>query len=203
MNKRVEDILSLKPTEKILSNTEYGFDITYARAADDSFQILYTQGLRNYQQQVNDDNASFEHIELYILLPSYWNLERDQYPVNWLERLAIVPQKNNTWFGVGDTIPAGNPPEELAENFSANHFMLRPPIQLKDQLSGELWDAEMNFQFLAVIPLYQDEINFKLRNSHSMLFKKMDSFGYTEQWDIYRPSSIKKFLSRLFGSFTN
>ena len=197
MSATVEQILNLTDLKEIKLNREFNFKIFQAKAINNDFQILYTDGLKNHLQEVNEDNLGLECIELYILLPEYWNLENESYPIDWLEKIASVPQKNNTWFGNGDTIPAGKPAENLSENFEANHFILRKP----NKLAGELETAELGFQFLSVIPIFQNEIDFKLKNSHSMLFKKMDAFNYTELWDVYRPSSIRSLFKRFFSPY--
>lgn len=198
MSSELQDILQLSDSKELRSNEAYKFRIMHARSTNQDFQILFTDGLRSNEQEVNEENVGLEKIELYILLPAYWNLDNDHYPVEWLERIAAVPQKNNTWFGNGDTIPAGNPAEELSENFSANHFILRRPKKLGADLD-ENWESSLGYRLLSVIPIYQNEIDFKLKNSHSMLFKKMDALDYTEMWDVYRQSCIRSLFNRFFS----
>jgi hypothetical protein len=148
------------------------------------------------KQDVNDKNEGLEHIELYFCLPNYWNLENKDWPIHWLNRIAQIPQKNKTWFGLGDTIPAGNPSEALEKTFQANHFIIAKPNHLETPFGGDGWVAP--FKMMAVIPIFQTEMDYKLRNSHTILFKKMNKKNVTELIDPYRESSCRK---RIMGMF--
>ena len=172
----------------LFENTAYNFKIYRLKVADHSHDILFTEGMANYAQEVNEENNDLKHIELYFYLPEYWNLEIEDWPIYWLDRIAQVPQKNNTWFGHGDTIPAGNPPVSLQPNFEANHFILSRPKAL-DELTNFSWKAPT--KLLAVIPIFEKELNFKLRNSHSVLFKKFEKNNIDEKIDIYRTSCCR------------
>jgi hypothetical protein len=140
-----------------------------------------------------EENADLKQIELYFCLPDYLNLEVEDWPIHWLQRIARVPQKNNTWFGYGDTLPAGSPPEHLTESFLANHFILSKPIHLSDKLENN-----GDFKFLAVIPLFETEFSYKMRNSHTVLFDRFKKKGITELVDLYRASVCRK---RILGMF--
>ena len=135
------DIIEFKSSSVIFENQNYNFSIHHCIPVEGNYQLLITDGLRSYTQGVNEDNKDLAHIELYFCLPDYWNLERNPWPLEWLNKLAEVPQKNNTWYGVGDTIPAGNPPAELDEKFTANHFILARPNLLAAQFSGKKWES--------------------------------------------------------------
>ena len=84
-------------------NSDFNIKIYLLKIKDHSHNILFTEGMTLYNQDVNEENADLQHIELYFYLPEYWNLETDNWPIYWLNRIAEVPQKNQTWFGHGDT----------------------------------------------------------------------------------------------------
>lgn len=170
-------------------NEEYQFDIDLVELADSKFKLLVTNGLREFKQAVNSDNEDLERIELYFCLPEYFNLEQNSWPIEWLECIARVPQKNKTWFGHGDTIPAGNPPVEVDPQFKANHFILSRPIHLSETFSANRLG---NYSFLAVIPIFQREVDYKLKNSHTMLFNLFEKKKITEELDLYREDVRKK-----------
>jgi Suppressor of fused protein (SUFU) len=196
MNNSISDNIPLSKSLCVKTNAEFNFKIYQCFPKEGGYQLLITDGLSNNLQDVNEDNDDLKHIELYMYLPDYWKLDTMTWPLNWLNRIAELPQKNTTWFGNGDTIPAGNPPEEIDETLKANHFILSRPILLDGILSGGGW-KEKHFQMLAVIPIFQREIDYKLRNSHSMLFKKFEKKKITEKLDLYRQSCCRKRLLAL------
>lgn len=190
----ISTILPLKSSTLLRENKKYAFSIHHVVTEGDH-HLLITDGLRLIKQDVNEVNQDLQHIELYMLLPVYWNLKDQSWPVEWLNKIGQIPKKNNTWFGSGDTIPAGNPPEALDEKLSANHFILSKPISLDGVLTGSKW-KESDFQLLAVIPIFQNEVDYKLKNSHTMLFNRFHQAGVSEMIDLYRSTTYKR---RFFG----
>ncbi|MFT4601631.1 MAG: hypothetical protein ACI857_001814 [Arenicella sp.] len=191
VKEQIENALGVSDSKLVHSNKEYGFDIFHIIQDKLPYQLLYTVGLSNNIQDVDQKNAGLEKIELYFALPSFWNIDLHSWPIQWLNRITQVPQKNNTWFGMGDTIPAGNPPEFLHDAFDANHFMICSPDFLAEDLSGEKW-AESEFKMLAVMVLFQNEVDYKLRNSHTVLQKKLRKKAVNEVLDTYRTSVCRK-----------
>jgi hypothetical protein len=175
-------------------NAEYDFVIELIKPKDEKFQILYTRGLSKNIQANGQNNTKYQRIELYFLLPDFWDLVKNDWPVYWLNRIAQVPQKNKTWFGVGDTLPAGNPPKEIDEVLKCSYFILSDPMLLESKLTGNL-EAEKAFSFLAVIPIFEREFDFKMQNSATPLLKIFRDKQIFEMIDVYRqPLARKKFM---------
>lgn len=194
----LKEILSFSNDELIKENKEYNFNIHLLSASTTSnFKLLVTHGLSNTTQKVDEKNKFCEKIELYFCLPDYWNIEKETWPIEWLNKLAQIPQKNNTWYGIGDTIPAGKPQEYLSKTFKANHFILGLPIELKDYFSKDKW-IKYGIQMLAVTPIFQDEVDFKLRNSSTILYKKLSKKSINEMVDPFRKSVCRKRILGLF-----
>jgi len=191
IKQHIEKAIGAKESVLMKTNSEYGFEIYHYANDSLSYQILFTVGLSKNVQDVDSSNEGLEKIELYFALPPFWNIKNHEWPINWLDRIACIPQKNKTWFGNGDTIPAGNPPEYLHEAFLGNHFMICKPDHLEDVFSGEEW-MKSGFEMMAVMVLFQLEVDFKLRNSHTVLIKKLKKKGVTEVFDPYRVSSCRK-----------
>jgi len=182
---------SVKICEK---NKLYGFEINLIKPVSKDFQLIVTSGLANYLQPVNENFERFKHIELYMCLPEYWDLNQIKWPIEWLNKIACVPQKNKTWFGPGDTIPAGNPPQFIDEKLKADYFILSEPILLEDELGLEKW-TDTGVHWLAVIPIFKKEFDFKTQNSATKLFEKFALKNVAELVDIYRaPVGRKKFM---------
>jgi len=175
----------------ISENTTYDFKIKNLKPAGKNFQILYTDGMHKYTQPVNEKCAEFERIELYFCLPSYWNLKDNNWPLLWLNKLAELPQKKSTWYGPGDTIPAGSPPEKLSPDFAANHFMLVQPIELEHELTTN-FNSELGVKFFGIIPLFQQELDYKIRNSATVLTSRLTKKTQTEKLDTFRTPVCRK-----------
>lgn len=195
MQEILQKYFKVRDQKKIHSNPEHNFDLINIIPEEGNFQLLISDGLRNRKQAVNEKNNGLEHIEIYFCLPEYWNLETKDWPIHWLNRIAQVPSKNDTWFGLGDTMPAGNPPGPISDELSAEYFILNHPNFLSVQFQKD-WAED--FQLLAVIPIFKTEFDYKTRNSHTILFRKFDKKAITEMIDNYRESACRK---RVLGMF--
>lgn len=169
------------------TNEAYNFEVCSLRSDQHKFTLVFTRGLSSTGQEVPEQFSELEHIELLFCLPEYFSLSTTPWPINWIEKIACIPQKNSTWLGIGDTIPAGKPPSEIADNFKANHF-----IVMQTNWMNQFIKAETKIKYLALIPIFQEELDFKLRNSHTVLFKKLNQKNVTEQIDTYRTSVCRK-----------
>lgn len=194
MLEKLHTIFEFDSVKFCKKNELYEFEINLIKPVSKDYQLIVTSGLANYLQPVNENFEQLKHIELYMCLPEYWDLNQTDWPIEWLNKIAIVPQKNNTWFGPGDTIPAGNPPDYIDEKFKTDYFILSEPILLAEELSGDKW-RNSTVQLLAVIPIFKKEFDFKMQNSAKKLFEKFALKNVTELIDIYRvPVGRKKFM---------
>lgn len=177
--------------DTVLTNEEYNFSICSYSSSSSKTKLVFTDGLSSNEQQVKIGFEKYRKIELYFCLPDYIEIDKNHWSVQWLIRIAQVPQKFDTWFGAGDTIPAGNPPEELFDRFPANHFMLVEPMVLKSFFDQESF-VKSGIMFLGLLPIEQKELDYKLRNSWTVLLKKLENKGITEKVDEFRSSVCRK-----------
>lgn len=179
--------------QTLLTNEGYKFAIHSFKPDEDDFKLLCTDGLRHYAQPVTERSAAYQHIELYMMLPDYWDLDKIDWPLQWLHRIAQVPQKNNTWFGLGDTLPAGSPPSPVHPMCDFRYFILNNPDRFAQQILPKMWDEE--FSLLAVVPIFKREFDFKEQNGASFLFDAFQRKGITEMIDTFRqPAARRKFM---------
>jgi len=181
---------------KLYDNKDYNFSINLIKATKENpYQILFTSGLSIKGQNVPEKHQEFQFIELYFCLPEYWKHDDqskdNQWPVFWLNKLAEVPSKNNSWFGPGDTIPAGKPPKQLSKDLLQNHFILAEPMLFDSQLTALETDSK-SIKFLAIIPIFNDEFTFKSKNSAKVLMAKYQYKKYNELVDKYRKPITNK-----------
>ncbi len=196
-----QDTLPVSEATLLKENIEYDFSILYYKPDGKHHGILYTEGLAKNDQTEFAENVEFVYpkVELYFYLPKYWDLSKPEYkwPVEWLDRIAMVPQKNKTWFGPGDTLPAGskNPPDPINLIFKQNYFILSDPIA--DEAFNYPF-VEPDVRYLAVIPIFDKEFEYKKSHSAYKLLEKFKAKEYTECLDEYREVIAKK---RFFGLF--
>lgn len=157
--------------------------------------LLLTNGLSTYKMPVHEKEVGNEHNELYFCLPSYWDINaKDSLTMNWvfdwINRLATFVVEKNTWFGHGHTMPCGKDKKELSPTMKQNHFFLSRPIYLKDELIPiELPDYKV--QFLAIIPVFEKEVEYKLHRGTLKFMDKLNTQGVSEKLDDYRGSVLK------------
>jgi hypothetical protein len=157
--------------------------------------IVMTNGLADFPMNVHEKHKDEAHKELYFMLPSYWEVENLDNPkfnwvYHWLVRLKKYVVSTNTWFGNGHTMPCGKEMKSLSESMLQNHFILSHPISLQIDLAPiPLKDKEIGF--LAVIPIFSDEMDYKQGKGTVKFFNKLQGAGITEKLDDFRRTSLK------------
>ncbi len=158
--------------------------------------ILVTNGLSDYKMQVPENLEEEAHVELYFCLPSYWDPnDHDNPQMNWIypwiERLAVYVREKQTWFGHGHTMACGAEMASLSETMRENHFFLTRPILLEEALRKiELPDGRI-VHFLAIIPIFEDEMDYKQGKGTLKLLKKLVGREVDEKLDDYRKSVLR------------
>lgn len=157
--------------------------------------LLMTNGLSDYTMPVHEKYKGYEHNEIYFCLPNYWDWEDVENPnfnwvFPWIQRLAKHVVEKETWYGHGHTIPCGNPPEQLSETMKQEYFMMASPILLEDELDAVSL-PEYDINFLSVIPIFSDELDYKQSKGTFKLLKKFRNQNITENLDDYRATVLK------------
>lgn len=154
-----------------------------------------TTGLSDFQMKVHEKHVGEEWKELYILIPSYWDLA-DEADVNmnwvfdWLTKLKNYVISNDTWLGHGHTLPTGKEMHPISPTMKQNHFMLSDPIELSEELATLEVDGK-SIGFLALIPIFADEMDYKQGKGTAKLFAKFALQNITEKLDNYRSTVLK------------
>lgn len=164
--------------------------------------VVSTASLSNYRMPVSEKWKGREYNEIAFVVPSYWDFnDLDNLNFNWifswLFRLESFVREKQTWFGPGHTIPAGNPPLAISHTMKHDHFIFLDPIFLESYMEpfvvGE--DDEKHLvHFLSIVPIYPDEVDYKMGKSTFHLIKKMRARNFDERLDDYRPSFLKSRL---------
>jgi hypothetical protein len=171
-------------------------EVAHAPPTDDKpFHVLATIGVSERPQAVPEDADVSARIEMVMGLVSDWPARdrelTDLWPVQLLSALGRFPHRGeDTWLGVGHTVPNGSPPEPYVPDGPSGAILL-PPVAMPPEFER----AEVDFgggpetvQILAVVPLYADEIQYKVQNGARALIERFDAHGLNE---VYGPGRRK------------
>lgn len=177
---------------KIIEEVSDSIHLVYYPPNDQrSNGILITEGLSEFEMPVPERLEVKRRCELAFVFPSYWpddfyEQENENYnwPTEWLKRIAVLPEKKNTWLGEGHSFPA----EKLAPITEQEAFILVKPSVVKALKVEDDGPA-----VYAVVPITQKELNYKLKNGAPKFLKKF----YTQSIEIIdlqrTPFKLKRF----------
>jgi len=161
-------------------------------------KILITSGMSDLPMNPPEGLEEFTHAELMIFLPGDWPLteeafqdDNNYWPIGELKFLARFPHVYKTWLWETHTVPNGDPPEPFSKNTKFCCSLLLPPITLKEEAWELKIDDNKKIFFFAVIPIYEEEMNFKLKHGIDALLEKFDEFNINEIIDIHRKNACK------------
>ena len=145
---------------------------------------LVTMGMGAHRMNVPEELAEYklERAELAIALPADWKLDQESmkdekwyWPIRLLKSLARLPIASDTWLGFGHTM---DNKENFAENTKLCAAILTGPQSTEE--GGEVCTLpggeEVNFY--QVIPLYEDELDYKLEHDIDALLDKMAGISF-------------------------
>lgn len=145
-----------------------------------NWYTLVTMGMEAHLMNVPNQlkEEQLERAELVICLPEYWKLDKEHlkdekwyWPIRLLKELARFPGENNTWLGWGHTVSYDGPLSYTTELCAS--ILINPPCGNVGGNTCTLPDGE-EVNFYQVIPLYRDELEYKLKNGTQKLLDKMN-----------------------------
>jgi hypothetical protein len=157
--------------------------------------VLMTAGLSDYTMPVLEKWKGREHNELFFCLPTYWDADDTGNPnfnwvYHWIYRLEQFVREKQTWFGPGHTIPCGNPPAQISETMKQEYLIFLEPIFLEEPLRPMAVN-ERTVHFLGIIPIFGDELDYKMGKSTYKLLRKFKQRKIDERLDDYRVSVLR------------
>ena len=175
-------------------------DIAIVPPTDDQpYYKLVTMGAGAFKMNVPEDLKSdvYERAEYVVFLPADWNIksdkEEDYWPIRMLKSVARLPVSTDDWLFYRHTVNLTDDESPVAENTGFNSCVLfisfgkdnKPVEPLKLDLS----DKEV--AFFQLVPLYPEELQFKLEHSFDELEDIMDDDLYDPVVDIHRKNYCK------------
>lgn len=165
------------------------------------YYTLFTTGMSDMRMTVPEGAEDYKFAELLICLPKDWKLdnedlkdENNYWPIRWLKILARFPHEYDTWLGFGHTIPNGDPARPFSSNTGLCCMMLSYPSLVDNTTEFERLKLANGkaINFYSLIPLYKEEMNFKLRRCAEDLLNKFNESKINEVLDVNRKNVCKK-----------
>jgi len=168
---------------------------------DRNHYTLVTSGMSDRPMTAPEARQDCRYAELVMCLPPTWPLadeafkdESNYWPIRWLKTLARLPHEYNTWLHATHTVPNGDPPTPFARNTALCCALLLRPALFQQEFRTLVISPEKTIHFLSFVPIYREEMDFKLSKGLDALVDRLDAAGVTELLDIRRANVCKKRL---------
>ena len=148
------------------------------------YYTLVTMGMGAHRMNVPEELAEYklERAELAIALPGNWKLKREDlknerwyWPIRLLKTLARLPIASDTWLGFGHTM---DNEEDFAKGTKLCAAILTGPQDTEDGSEVCILPSGEEVNFYQVIPLYREELEYKMEHDADALLDKMDGISF-------------------------
>jgi hypothetical protein len=167
---------------------------------------LVTSGMSDLPMNVPTELDVPKFLELMVTLPPDWKVDPESlkdekwyWPVRLLKVLARFPHQYTTWLGYGHTIPNEDPPKPYAQNTRLCCALILPSPTVPEKFINLEVFPEKSIYFLAVLPLYADEMRLKLEKGGQVFLEKLVAAGITDLINPDRPAIVRP--KKRFGIF--
>ena len=168
-----------------LSSPDIHVDICVVPPSEErDYYTLVTMGMGAHRMNVPEELAEYklERAELAIALPGNWKLkhedlknERWYWPIRLLKTLARLPIASDTWLGFGHTM---DNEEDFAKGTKLCAAILTGPQDTEDGSEVCILPSGEEVNFYQVIPLYREELEYKMEHDADALLDKMDGISF-------------------------
>ena len=153
-------------------------------AEERDYYTLVTMGMGAHRMNVPEELAEYklERAELAIALPADWKLDQESmkdekwyWPIRLLKSLARLPINCDSWLGHGHTVENR---EAFADNTKLCTATLIGPQNTEEGGEACTLPGGEEVNFYQVIPLYEDELDYKLEHDVDDLLNKMRGISF-------------------------
>lgn len=184
---------------EVISDTVH-IDVHIAKPSQQNPWVrLITSGMSDLPMQIPEGAPVARFKELMISLPPTWRLDKDSpnderwyWPIRLLKYLARMPHKYKTWLGTGHTIPNGDPSSPYAANTKLCGAIILPSVTTSAAFRNLKISGVKEIEFSSVVPLYEAEMNLKLRSGVDELLKRLSRHNLSDVVDPNRVDSTTK-----------
>jgi predicted Zn finger-like uncharacterized protein len=163
------------------------------------FYTLVTSGMSDRPMTVPPECEHLRYAELMLSLPPDWQMTQEAFeddanywPMRLLKMLARFPHEYETGLGWGHTIPNGDPPEPFSDNTAFCCALLLSPVLVPDGFDQLKIDEERTVHFYSLVPIYREEMDFKLKKGTDALIERFAANEVSELLDLSRVNVCKK-----------
>ena len=167
---------------------------------------LYTTGMSDAPMLLPSGIDAAARAEVMIRLPPSWpagrgalDVGRGSWPLRWLKQLARLPQDFDTWLGPGHTVPNGEPAAPLGPGTKQCCVLVTEPASLPPEARVMRLGSGEVIAIFALVPIYEDEMDLKLREGAAALAARLAAAGVGDVVDPTRRSVAGR--AKLFGLF--
>jgi hypothetical protein len=142
------------------------------------------------------DASDWTRLELLVALPGPPEAHKgpqgeDHYLIRELKAHARFPHLSGAWVYWGHTIMSSPSFEPIGPDTDMCAHILHGPVAtpivpLREALECRLSNGEI-VRFLTLIPIYREELEFKLEHGGEVLLDRLHQAGVTEVYDPDRP----------------
>lgn len=146
-----------------------------------NYYILSTMGMGAHSMNIPEEleEDGLDRAELVIYLPPDWKIDSQEnewyWPVQLLKMLARLPIENDSWLGWGHSVDFKDP---FAENTELCSCALMYPEGVPDSADVCVLPNGSKVNFYQVLPLYIEEMQYKIKNGMQGLLKQISSQSY-------------------------
>jgi hypothetical protein len=170
-----------------------------------NYYTLVTYGMSELPMTVPEGAEEYRYTELMICLPPTWKIsnedfedERYYWPIRALKTLARFPHEFQTWLYMGHSLANGNPAKPYYADVKFTGMLLAlPDVEDKPAFFNLNLSSDKVVHFFTLIPIYQEEMDYKLKHGMEALFAKLNKIGTDDVVNLNRKNSCKK----VFGLF--
>lgn len=175
-------------------------DLYHVSPSDDRpFHTFVTCGMSDRPMSPPAGVSDRRYAELTLLLPPDWPVSQEAFqdeswywPLRLLKMLARFPHEYQTWLWMDHTIPNGDPPEPFDPSTELCCALLSAPSSLPKEFSTLRIDARRQVAFLSLLPLYKEEMDFKLSKGSDKLLRRLSDAGVTDVLDARRENVCRR-----------
>ena len=179
-------------------------EFVYHELISDLVHIDVTTGMSDMPMTLPEkiaDREDLKHAELFMFLLGEWNpgetgqLDSDipdseYWPIRLIKYLARFPHEYHTWLGWGHTIPNGAEYGPLCAETEMGGVVL---VQTGGDMGSMQAEDGMEINFYMVVPVYREEIEYKLEFGMEALDKRFCDRNLPMILDIHRPNYCEDF----------
>ncbi|WP_421945142.1 suppressor of fused domain protein [Pedobacter sp.] len=173
-------------------------DVYFVNSKQHEFNFLLTAGMSTIEMTVPnavENPEDYKFAELMLLLPKSIGFGKvtGENPNDWLIEMlkesARFPHHYDTWLSIGHTLQATADMEPYSENTIYTGIVVLPSVTFDEDFTS-LQAGENVINIYSAFPLYEDEMNYKIKNGYNALLDKLIDKNAKEIFDYNRANLL-------------